>query len=77
MADSSKRQQRISFAGLICFWKIPHKPEGSKRERFFSVYNELKASVEQRAIPAGEGERKWRLVRISAPGRHFWGFARR
>lgn len=77
MADDSTSQARISFAGFICFWKVLRKPEGSKRERFFSVYNELKASVEQRAIQAGEGERKWRLVRISAPGRHFWGFARR
>ena len=77
MPDSNTKALHISFAGLICFWKIPHQPEESKRQRFVSVYDDLKKSVEQRAIQAGDGERKWRLVRISAPGRHSWGFARR
>lgn len=77
MADSSTSQARISFAGFICSWKIPHKTGESKRERFFSVYDELKKNVEQSAIQSGEAGGKWKQVRISEPGRHFWGFARR
>lgn len=77
MPDSNAKEQRISFAGFICFWRIPHKWRESRRERFFSVYNDLKKNVEQSVIQTGETSGKWRRVRISAPGRHFWGFARR
>lgn len=77
MSDSRTTQARISFAGFVCLWKVRHQPGESKRERFFSVYQDLKKNVEQPAVQAGEEQRKWRLIRISAPGRHFLGFARR
>ena len=76
MAYSSPNQRRISFAGFIWFWRKPHKPGESKRERFSSAYDDLKKSVEC-ATQSGESGNQWRLVRLSAPGRHFWGFARR
>lgn len=76
MPDSNTKQPRISFAGFICFWNIPHQPDESKRERFLSIYEDLKKNVGQRAMQAGDGPRKWKLIRISAPSRHFWGFAR-
>ncbi|MGE5322730.1 MAG: hypothetical protein ACM3SW_07705 [Actinomycetota bacterium] len=77
MADSSMSQPRISFAGLVCFWNIPGKPGESRRERFFSLRDDLQRNVEQRATRGGEETHPWALVRISEPGRRFWGFARR
>ena len=77
MADSNHTQGRISFAGFICSWKMPRKVGESTRQRFFSLYEDLQQAVQQHTQHSGESERKWRLFRISAPGRRFLGIARR
>jgi hypothetical protein len=73
------QESKISFAGLICFWRMPHKQGESRRQRFFSIYEDLREAVKQN-LPSpvtNEDERRWNLVRISAPGRWFLGFGRR
>lgn len=76
MADSNLTQRRISFAGFICFWNMPRKAGESTRQRFFSLYEDLQQTV-QHTQHSGESKRKWKLLRISAPGRRFLGIARR
>jgi hypothetical protein len=80
--QSDRRQTqepKIRFAGLICFWRMPRKKEETRRERFFTIYEDLREAVKQN-LPSpvtDAGERRWNLVRISEPGRWFLGFGRR
>jgi len=73
------QKSKIKIAGLVCFWRLRRKQGESRRERFFSVYEDLRKAVKQN-LPSpvtNAGERRWNLVRISAPGRWFLGFGRR
>jgi len=77
METSGATGKSIWFAGFVCFWRKPHQARESSRQRFFSAYEDLRARVDHELAGNAVDGGKWRLVRISAPGRHFWGFARR
>lgn len=77
MDNNSFPQKRISFAGFIWFWQPSvGQPSESRRERFFSTYGDLRQTLERQISNAEPGGAKWKLVRISEPGRRFLGFVR-
>jgi hypothetical protein len=74
---TDREQKRISFAGFVCWWRLPREAGQSPRQRFASITESIRQTLEQDLNQAGQPERKWKAVRIAAPGRHFMGFARR
>jgi hypothetical protein len=77
MNSSNPSQPPISFAGFIWFWNIPSAANESTRQPFFSIYQNLRQTVQQHSSGPNLPERKSRMVRISAPGKKLLGLVRR
>lgn len=79
MESRNPSNTRISFAGFVCFWKMPRRSGESTRQRFFSIYEDLRQTVQQHSSGSNLPERKckWKMVRSSAPGKKFLGLVRR
>ena len=69
-------KQRISFAGCV-YWRRSRKAQESAKQQFVSTYDAIRQVLEQKTPAPQETARKWKAVRISEPGKYFWGFARR
>ena len=74
---TDKQQKRISFAGFVCWWRLPRQAGESPRERFISITESIRHALEQNLTATGQPERKWKMVRIVSTGRRFMGLARR
>lgn len=77
MDSHNSSQPSIRFAGFVCFWNSPRRSGESTRQRFFSIYEDLRQTVQQLSSGSSLPERKWRVIRISAPGKKFLGLVRR
>jgi hypothetical protein len=69
-------KKRISFAGCV-YWRRSGKTAKSVKQQFISTYDAIRQVLEQETPATQETARKWKAVRISEPGKYFWGFARR
>lgn len=67
----------VRFAGFVCFWNVRRRSDQSTRQRFFSIYEDLRQTVQQLSSGPSLPERKWNMVRISLPGKKFLGLVRR
>lgn len=67
----------VRFAGFVCFWNIPRRSSESTRQRFFSIYENLRQVLQQQSSGSNIPERKWKMVRISQADKKFLGLVRR
>lgn len=75
--DNNPSKSSVGFAGFVCFWNTPHCSGESTRQRFFSIYADLRQALQQHSSGSNIPERKWNMVRISLPGKKFLGLVRR
>ncbi len=71
-----KPTKPISFAGYV-FWRRSRKSAEAVKQQFISTHDAIRQSLDQEIPASQEAPRKWKAVRISEPGKYFWGFARR
>lgn len=76
MQHRGDARRPASFAGFICLWRMQRNQAQSRREQFFSAYEDLRRSVVQCETQRGEHGPRWKMVRISEPGRRFFGLVR-
>jgi len=69
----------VRFAGFVCFWNMPRRSGESTRQRFFSIYHDLRLTLQQHSSESNLPKRKcnWKMVRISEAGKKFLGLVRR
>lgn len=77
MDSRNRSNESASFAGFVCFWNVPCRSGESTRQRFFSIYEDLRQTVQQLGSGPSLAERKWKVVRISETGKKFFGLVRR
>lgn len=77
MDSNNPSKPSASFAGFVCFWNVPRRSGESTRRRFFSLYEDLRQTVQQLGSGPSLAERKWKVVRISETGKKFLGLVRR
>ena len=77
MDRNKPSQSEVRFAGFVCFWNTPRRSGESTRQRFFSIYEDLRQSVQQHSSASNIPDHKWRIVRISEAGKRFLGLVRR
>jgi len=77
MDSRDRSNESVSFAGFVCFWNAPRGSGESTRQRFFSIYENLRQTVQQLSSGPSLPGRKWKVVRISEAGKKFLGLVRR
>ena len=77
--DSSNAPKKLGFVGFVWLWNSPRRSGESTRQRFFSIYEDLRQTVQQLSSEANLPEDKstWKMVRISGAGKKFLGLVRR
>ena len=77
MDSNNPSKLAIRFGGFVWLWNAPRRSGESTRQRFFSIYEDLRQTVQQLSSGSTLPARKWKVVRISAPGKKFFGLMRR
>ena len=54
----------VRFAGFVCFWNTPRRSGESTRQRFFSIYHDLRLTLQQHSSEST-------CHNVSATGRWF------
>ncbi|HEU5413958.1 MAG TPA: hypothetical protein VFW31_09385 [Candidatus Angelobacter sp.] len=77
MDSNNPSKPAIRFGGFVWLWNVPRRSGESTRQRFFSIYEDLRQALQQHSSGSNIPERKWNMVRISLPGKKFLGLVRR
>lgn len=77
MDSNNPSKPSVSFAGFVCFWSVSRGSGESTRNHFFSIYEDLRQTVQQLSSGPSLSGRKWKVVRISEAGKKFLGLVRR
>jgi len=77
MDSNNPSKPSVSFAGFVCFWSVSRRSGESTLQRFFSIYEDLRQTVQQLSSGPSLPGRKWKVVRISEAGKKFLGLVRR
>lgn len=75
MVKTEKQLGLPSIAGFVCWWRRPCQADGSGKEESLSLAESIRISAQAQLEAVEPGQ--WKNVRITAPGRYFWGFVRR
>jgi hypothetical protein len=79
MDNNNPSNFSVRFAGFVCFWNMPRRSGESTRQRFFSIYQDLRLTLQQHSSESNlpQGKCDWKMVRISEAGKKFLGLVRR
>jgi len=73
MDNNNPSNFSVRFAGFVCFWNTPRRSGESTRQRFFSIYQDLRLTLQQHSSESNLPQRKcdWKMVRISEQVKNF------